>query len=1541
MDGFDEAKMKQLQLLKEKMKIAKAQKPDDSAKKVEDNFSHDVRNVRSFETDDMKFNKPGKKIFDIFSTNKKILTPKANRNIFQQSKSATNLPFKPKNENGVVANDTEVFDTPLTFEEVMRRKNEKKKLEVEKNPQSIFSGMLNNKQDNMSPEKGNTNNMSSTFNGTNYNTTNNSNIGDYRGFEQNNFNIESPEKKNTYTGTIPTNTNSTDNINNRIGGNLIKNPNVLSSGNMNTKLAFGTTEIKNSSSLNLNTFSNIFQENTSNNNSVSQQRNILSESLPLNFESQNARMNILNNANNNEKNPNINNNNNMGKFNTPNNSINNSSSRLFDMNSGAQMKDFQQMQQQANNNASIFGGAHKLNEFNLNKSGNFNNSNNALNNNMNKSGIFNNPNSGPNNSMNKSGIFSNLRNTTNNADNSESKNMTNTNNIFNNKSNIGNMGNSYGSIIKPNGTNNISNTNIPNNNDNNNNYNDGAKIFNSNMKNNMFNNTTASNNNSLMNNNNNSTSSIFSKTSSLFNKTPPKEGNIFGNTGNNTFNNSTSDTIPNNQFNNTINLSKSSGNILPNEKNIFGSSNVNQTIFGATTTPPTSTIANNTGPKPNNIFGNNTINSNNFTQNTAQNNIFNNQMAENKNIFSLNNNINNSGGSKLNFANPNSNAAPNNNEQLKMMKFKNTLSQVKNMKMNSPNAPIQNLNNFPITPTENVTKNGNNFINQPNNGQVIAGQINNTHLTKPNLNDNKITPISDQNKNSDNNVDLPSNNANDDKEGKNLRKTISTYFNNLIPSIFSNSSKPVQNANNVKEPNANQTNETSVQSSEPNNNDKSNSHNLNEKIINKEPNNNNFVENANTIKMVPQKSNENKMVNNNFSNKLPLDNNRGNINLENKQINSAFPNPSMQSTPNNGKPLFLNQNSGLFGAQQTNSNNLLKNNNMFGGEQNKNNAPQQNTNIFGGSKNVFGASNIFSSNANTGINVNKLSSLNNDNIQNNNLQNRANNKVLLSLSSDMKTNLYENNSITKESAVSSIASNTTNNDIFKKNKNNSFINLNSENFENKEEFEKFDKIYKNINCIDKNINYINKYAPENINNTNNYIGENSNAVKNYEALSATNKLLLEKMNNPNNTTEGNKEMKTIVDKLNKNINKSGEENKVNNKLYENKLHENKLSMRNTEKGSSLNNMMLGKTLFETQMKNNGIEKSVALGFNINTNELTPIQKLQLINETSKEISTNDESDLNEMIPEHVQKIMQRREYFKTKNKLLKTETDQSSVKKIKPFVPTKYSESFRNTFYTNENNKNNIFSLKNLNSMGILDTPNYTKNNNEHISGNAKNILDLKNNTYNNDYNTHTAMIDNLRNGSNASNISNSSNGSRFSQMINSIYTSEQISNMENELNSQSDFVSNIYKSLDKENHIYGKRDRNNFNIDDKNCINKSNNSNDSSFVNNNNLTPEHEYLNCETKKKKQKSNSDIDNANDEDNTSDLSKGSSNNTFFNMANYVKNIRDSNTLNDISMNLTKYTFQNEKILCDIINENFNMALKISSLNDLPFLSEDFS
>ncbi|SPJ11571.1 conserved Plasmodium protein, unknown function [Plasmodium sp. DRC-Itaito] len=58
-----------------------------------------------------------------------------------------------------------------------------------------------------------------------------------------------------------------------------------------------------------------------------------------------------------------------------------------------------------------------------------------------------------------------------------------------------------------------------------------------------------------------------------------------------------------------------------------------------------------------------------------------------------------------------------------------------------------------------------------------------------------------------------------------------------------------------------------------------------------------------------------------------------------------------------------------------------------------------------------------------------------------------------------------------------------------------------------------------------------------------------------------------------------------------------------------------------------------------------------------------------------------------------------------------------------------------------------------------------------------------------------------------------------------------------------------------------------------------------------------------------------------------------------MNNYVKQIRNSRSLSDISLNLTKYTLESEKILCDIINDNFNMTIKLSSLNDLPYFFDE--
>ncbi|VWU49390.1 conserved protein, unknown function, partial [Hepatocystis sp. ex Piliocolobus tephrosceles] len=130
--------MKQLQLLKEKMKVAKAQKVEEVKKTIEDSFLRDNKTVKSFENTDNRFIKLGKKTFDVFPVNKKPIHMKNSRFPFQQSKSSiTNFTYKLKNGTGKInAHEANMFDTPLSFEEVMRRKNEQKKLQLEKNFQN-------------------------------------------------------------------------------------------------------------------------------------------------------------------------------------------------------------------------------------------------------------------------------------------------------------------------------------------------------------------------------------------------------------------------------------------------------------------------------------------------------------------------------------------------------------------------------------------------------------------------------------------------------------------------------------------------------------------------------------------------------------------------------------------------------------------------------------------------------------------------------------------------------------------------------------------------------------------------------------------------------------------------------------------------------------------------------------------------------------------------------------------------------------------------------------------------------------------------------------------------------------------------------------------------------------------------------------------------------------------------------------------------------------------------------------------------------------
>ncbi|ETW29908.1 hypothetical protein PFFCH_02681 [Plasmodium falciparum FCH/4] len=85
------------------------------------------------------------------------------------------------------------------------------------------------------------------------------------------------------------------------------------------------------------------------------------------------------------------------------------------------------------------------------------------------------------------------------------------------------------------------------------------------------------------------------------------------------------------------------------------------------------------------------------------------------------------------------------------------------------------------------------------------------------------------------------------------------------------------------------------------------------------------------------------------------------------------------------------------------------------------------------------------------------------------------------------------------------------------------------------------------------------------------------------------------------------------------------------------------------------------------------------------------------------------------------------------------------------------------------------------------------------------------------------------------------------------------------------------------------------------------------------------------------KDNFEEDNFSQDNELSDIS--SKDNRCVHMNNYVKQIRNSRSLSDISLNLTKYTLESEKILCDIINDNFNMTIKVSSLNDLPYFFDE--
>ncbi|GAW83750.1 hypothetical protein, conserved [Plasmodium gonderi] len=1819
MDGFDESKMKQLQLLKEKMKIAKAQKVEE-VKKNEDLFSlsHNVKNVRSFETEDVRFNKIGKKNFDAFTPNKKVTHVKGPiRYPFQQMKSGNaNFPFKPKNVINKLENDSNMFDTPLTFEEVMRRKNEKKKRELEKNGQTMMEDdfMNNVRSFNLCDER-EENNYYGLFQETNQtnqiNRANNHGNGNIGNGELSNMhgggdvhhnhnslsNVRETNVTNSYSDTntlLQSKVGSTaamknnalngypNENNHSINGNLVKN---------NTH-SFNMDVVRNSQSLNMNSFKNYFSQSVNKSKDTSlndanmsknlpQFNNNLSDSSPSTFVSSdfivtsksvnwenwgadqkggpnrnnhadvknNVGTTLSNNYNQNSSlksslNSSLNNSLNNSLSNSLKNSLSNSlknslNSNIIGFSKGVEIFNSHSSDISRGSN-NYLNNAIKWNHPNFNQTDNIQNSSHDLNISMNKScnnfitpatdyskeGII--RGSSAHGHLGSDNIFS-----TNSASNAKGEIIANRSNTATNSANILQGENNINDQACPNKTKEV-NTILSTRNDTNINVDNEINVF-SNLSNasnlngsrngpdsveksRLFNNTNDNKSSTNIFGKVRSNANLFNNSGSIFGKSSTTSTNVFGNTtgnsstlfanranGGNLFGNTTSGS---NLFGNTTSGSNLFGNNT-SESNLFGNTTSGSNLFGNNTSE-SNLFGNNTSES--NLFGNNTSDSNLFGNNTSESNLFN----KNKDISSSKqiNNINNffgnitegsnifSGSSKL--LNNTKNLVNNNSQPLEdvLQRGKNDpngnsnggtlfISKQKSDQVSRSNFLLSenlvNTNNKLINDSCNYrgndhatgvvnvctnlkNKKENNIFGFPNKGENLISIVNKNDVSKnfqkfENINDinagvmkfkstlsniNSIVPdsqnkpiqlsrksdktqidhteegevvvdtcsisrkkVNEEDGNITTAIDVVKSEAenghvvlttdlmnqekektnvqvkqnicnnenggitrinNDSEEEKTIRKTISSYFNNFIPSIFSNPNKETAKEEYLKT-------------------------NVSNDNVNKSTN---IDVNTDADIVKP-------------SDRDAYEKNRISVNtICNDKEGDTRPCCSTQSIGNaqNGNTILL-----FFNMSIVNPQGLSEK------ERGLNNCPERSKN----------------------------DNKDNDNNHNNRSINDSNNTGHGESGNDVSCGMFQKNP----------------------NCNKMIDIMNEENFENKEDFEKMNQIYKNINCINKNINYINKYIPSTIENVNNFLDENINCIQNYDTLSSTNQKFLKNLKASNSSVESNKDVKSMIDVLNKRMNKDGIfENHENEILRGNEKRKFYLTLSNMgnnveKKNNIIGGVGVGASSYvdvNTKYTNffDGGGKHIKSGNVVNTNMLTPMEKLKLINETSKEISMDEELEMIEVIPEHVHKIMERREYFKTKNKQNKNDSKKSIVpKKIKPFVPSECSESFRNTFYTNDNNKNNIFSLKNLSNMEILNT-----NHRNNTAPCTNNIIDSVPKRVNNNSilppreqlqmmkmgdssNTHAeaeaaaeaavptysvqnnlvtffenppigkengskmhiqndnpdlfahknikgslinTMIDyNFSHGNNKNdwsmshsikNLNNTMNSDNLNSMFNvgvenviKARNDEYLSKMEEELNKHTDFISNIYTSLSKNNFICDNQDAkksqeddNYHRNDDTNNMNKCNTKPDNethenkrnlSYMNNQNnntygndeLDSFDNYQNAndnndsiDTQKKKRKFNSNGENTED-DITTSLENTNSNFPFkedrcIDISNYVKEIRNSRTLADISANLTKYTQESEQILCDIINDNFKMSVKISSLSDLPFLFEEF-
>ncbi|EUD66086.1 hypothetical protein C922_03556 [Plasmodium inui San Antonio 1] len=1900
MDGFDETKMKQLQLLKEKMKIAKAQKVEE-VKKNEDVFSlsHDVKNVRSFETQDIRFNKIGKKIFDSFTPNKKATHIKGtnSRYPFQQVKSGNpNVPFKTKNGLIKLPNESNAFDTPLTFEEVMRRKNEKKKRELERGGQNGMVDMLNNvRQFNFSDNRedksesgllqgmpraypGNADGGHADEEGQLHQANHDSHAGSTDVYGH--MYSSSPLRQIHETNVVSNYDDASglhqrklhDKATNReeaSSGYATENNHSINGSISNNTSPFGMDVVKNSQSLShgMNSFTNYFAHqlgkgqddaqngaqtgadfNRTSPHAANNVGNPLSESFPgtsggsrvgglfgtrgdltnrtgsnifgcslakLNQSIFNQTVNVTRSGEESSINMQNGNHSNMtpsassvvkgevrgetahslfqssgnspvrvssifGTHNAPigsNQPGTNSSvvppspnqgieaSSLFARNDG---------NSNGNNTGSFLNNSFSGNNLSstrntpdlAGKSGLFNNTSDGSGGNVfgksrsnvhlfsGSGGIFGKSNSGATNlfgiapnEKNPFGSAANEKNPFGSAANGKNPlgSATNEQNPFGSaaieknpleKANIGKgiFGNVPGSS-KPFG-NAAGSDNLfggpPS----------GSNIFGTpaNASSNPFGRSSGGTN--LFNKNGGASStSQFGNARSFFGK-PPVGRNIFG--ASSSLVNNVSSSL---NSDGTLLADAARGAMVSGVSGIGSVSGV-ASVAGllsanAQSAPdsrcgaPAESLLNTSGklisdgPKDSSVYS---AQKENPTRDVAVP-----SSTNGVGLPSSSNNVGLPSSEASGVTDPSQgylgrvpNGMRNNSDvNARVMQFKNTLSNIKSKTSGGPNEPMERSSG---DSEAQVAQKGvadlPDTSENPPGGDPLGVEKNDAHKQSESLQYQNEDKTRDSNNNNDvaaqPRCDRQSEESakacpdNDKGEGTNIRRTFSSYFNTFIPSIFSSPNKqavkeeyPKGDASNVEVKTGNvevETGNVEVEtgSMEVETGNLEVNKNVHVSPLGKDvsegdkPDTNPLCSDKEGktktfFRAPPLRDPPNGTLPSETDGGNTVTNSRDSVLLNGEKINEPlhfdpFVDSDNPNCSNHEAPSFSSQNETQIRSigeppheqiHNTKTGEVL--NLPFDVSQNGAVNPLSDENNKTGSlfnhagsvptsaahPGVEGkmdptAGIIPFSNVNAGRTADEVGTI--PNTVTPALDEKSGKRFLVG--SALHNVNSQHNSGSATSAVFSRDAQPRG--IFQKDpSHNHLIEVdNADSLENKEHLEKMNQIYKNINCINKNISYINKYVPSTIEDVDNYLQGGITSVQNYDALSSANRTCLEKMNAPGSSAQSNKELKNMINVLNKQMGKGGGpsgggDNRgvvalgpVKGTLFCNPFNRaSQVDMTHNTKAGVMPSAPDGGSSRCYPIFNATGKQAPPGGNLVNTNMLTPREKLKLINETSKEIATNEESDVDEKIPEHVQKIMERREYFKTKNKLTNSDSKKSIIgmKKIKPFVPSECSESFRNTFYTNENskNKNNVFSLQNLSSMNIL-SPNQGSSS-AAASGNIMGIVErgLNNNAFaplggeappmmnsvdhfkiadhsNNgaaaigtsyptvddrsaifkDYpveeqsrsetHTHSSSAnffiyknmppsssntmmncafssENAQDGYNplvpTRNCSSAINSGELIGRVNGSGrggetkpSGESLMKMEEELNRQTDFISNIYTRLGKNNFIYDNREGIDSTADEQrgdlrddgvdpavtntddtplrkrslDSISRVHHENDdvrddecNPFDNVDNVdnveNADDDDPTCSHKKKRKFTPNEI-------NSEMLQKE---NRCIDISNCVKEIRDSMTLEDISANLSKYTLESERILCDIINDTFKMSLKISSLSDLPFLFED--